>query len=60
MPTASGDAFRLEQPLPMADLEQRYLTWALNRCDGNVPQLARQLGMSTRTLYRRLQGVRAT
>jgi len=59
LPTASGDAFRLEQPLPMADLEQRYLTWALNRCDGNVPQLARQLGMSTRTLYRRLQGGRA-
>ena len=57
--TASGDAFRLEQPLPMADLEQRYLTWALNRCDGSVPQLARQLGMSTRTLYRRLQGGRA-
>ena len=59
LPTASGDAFRLEQPLPMADLEQRYLTWALNRCDGSVPQLARQLGMSTRTLYRRLQGGRA-
>ena len=56
---AGGHAFCVEQPVAMEDLEQRYLNWALSRCDGNVPQLARQIGMSTRTLYRRLQGGRA-
>jgi len=56
---AGGNAFCVEQPVRMEELEQRYLNWALSRCDGNVPQLARQLGMSTRTLYRRLQVGRA-
>ena len=56
---AGGHAFCVEQPVPMEDLEQRYLNWALSRCDGNVPQLARQIGMSPRTLYRRLQAGRS-
>ena len=52
------NAFRIDSPVPMEDLERRYLNWALSRCDGQVPRLARQLGMSPRTLYRRLQGTR--
>lgn len=53
----TGD-FRISVPVALETLEQRYLRWALDRCDGSVPRLARSIGMSTRTLYRRLQGGR--
>ena len=49
------DAFRLDGILPLDQVEQRYLDWAQRRSGGNVPQLARQMGVSVRTLYRKLK-----
>jgi transcriptional regulator with PAS, ATPase and Fis domain len=54
------DAFRLDGILPLDQVEQRYLDWAQRRSGGNVPQLARQLGVSVRTLYRKLKEVSAS
>ncbi|UCV12319.1 sigma 54-interacting transcriptional regulator [Dechloromonas denitrificans] len=53
---ASGDVFQLEQVVALADLERRYLAWAKARPGFELPTLAEQLGVSQRTLYRKLQG----
>jgi DNA-binding NtrC family response regulator len=48
------------QPLteiaPLASLEKRYLNWAAAQFPGDRKTLARQLGVSERTLYRKLRG----
>jgi transcriptional regulator with PAS, ATPase and Fis domain len=54
------DAFRLDGILPLDQVEPRYLDWAQRQYGGNVPQLARQLGVSVRTLYRKLKEVSAS
>ena len=40
--------------VPLDEMEQRYLRWALARFQGDRRELARRLGVSERTLYRRL------
>lgn len=45
--------------LPLADVEQRYLRWASERFAGDRRGLAQALGISERTLYRRLAEVPA-
>jgi two-component system, NtrC family, response regulator HydG len=40
--------------LPMKEVEQRYLRWAVNSFKGDRRDLAARLGMSERTLFRRL------
>jgi transcriptional regulator with PAS, ATPase and Fis domain len=40
--------------VPLEIAEQRYLQWALTRHGGDRKSLARQLGISERTLYRKL------
>ena len=52
---ASGEAFSLDTPLDLPGLEQRYLAWLLPRCQGDVAKAAAILGVSPRTLYRKLQ-----
>lgn len=52
---ASGEAFSLDAPLDLPGLEQRYLAWLLPRCQGDVAKAAAILGVSPRTLYRKLQ-----
>lgn len=42
--------------VPLETAELRYLHWALARHDGDRRSLARQLGISERTLYRKLAG----
>ncbi len=55
---AEDGAFRLGEVVDLSTLEVRYLAWASQRSDGDHTQLAERLGVSPRTLYRKLQGVR--
>ncbi len=47
--------FSVEHIISLEQLEQQYLNWARQRYAGEVGQLAEQLGVSTRTLYRKLK-----
>jgi len=51
----AADSFRVPGPLPLAQLEQRYLTWLMARPGADVRTLAPALGVSERTLYRKLR-----
>jgi transcriptional regulator with PAS, ATPase and Fis domain len=44
--------------LPLAEAELRYLGWAVSRFNGDKKQLAQRLGVSERTLYRKLRCLR--
>lgn len=50
----SGD-FHLSEVIDLDSLESSYLAWAKKRLGGDLPALAQQLGVSQRTLYRKLQ-----
>jgi DNA-binding NtrC family response regulator len=41
--------------LPLEQIEKRYLAWAMESFHGDRKTLAEQLGMSERTLYRKLR-----
>ena len=43
--------------LPLDEMERRYLLWALARFKGDKRSLAERLGVSERTLYRKLHGL---
>jgi len=47
--------FRIAAPIKLDELESRYLQWALGSASGNRSELAAQLGISERTLYRLLR-----
>ena len=51
-------AFRVGDIVDLETLEARYLTWASQRAGGDHARLAAQLGVSPRTLYRKLQDCR--
>ncbi len=51
---ASDDDFRVAQLIGLDDLESRYLSWARKRTGQDVRVLASKLGVSERTLYRKL------
>ncbi len=51
-------AFRVGDIVDLETLEARYLTWASQRAGGDHARLAEQLGVSPRTLYRKLQDCR--
>lgn len=53
-PTSFGEI------LPLEVMEQRYLAWAVSRAGKDLPGLARALGISLRTLYRKLSPIRET
>jgi transcriptional regulator with PAS, ATPase and Fis domain len=59
VPAATDHAFRLNEVVDLASLERRYLAWAKARPDGDLASLAGRLGISQRTLYRKLQVGRA-
>jgi len=44
--------------IPLREVEKRYLEWAVANHAGERAELAQQLGMSERTLYRRLRELR--
>lgn len=58
-PDGNGNNYRRPLPtsdiVPLEEMESRYLQWALAHFHGDRAQLAHQLGMSERTLYRKLQ-----
>jgi DNA-binding NtrC family response regulator len=44
----------IEEIAPLASLEKRYLAWAAEHFQGDRKALAERLGISERTLYRKL------
>ncbi|RIX44613.1 MAG: AAA family ATPase [Rhodocyclales bacterium GT-UBC] len=50
--------FQVSEVVDLAGLERRYLEWARMRAGGDSAVLANQLGVSQRTLYRKLQALR--
>jgi len=46
------------QIVPLDEMERRYLRWVTARFSGDRQLLADQLGLSERTLYRKLKGLR--
>ena len=56
---ASGDrAFVVNDPVSLEELEGRYVTWVHQQVAGQPAEVARILGVSERTAYRKLQQVR--
>lgn len=53
MPPAT--AFVVDTPLPLDELERRYLRWLSAKFDGNRKALAASLKVGMRTLYRKLK-----
>jgi two-component system, NtrC family, response regulator HydG len=49
--------FRVDRIISFGQLERQYLQWARQGHPGEMSELARQLGVSTRTLYRKLQSI---
>jgi transcriptional regulator with PAS, ATPase and Fis domain len=47
--------FNLAHVIDLETLEKRYLDWAMQQANNTVSSLAKQLGISERTLYRKLQ-----
>jgi len=61
LPAASqenDDVFRLDRVVDLETLERRYLSWAKSRNGNDVAELATRLGVSQRTLYRKLEGLK--
>jgi len=57
-PPDTGDAFQLSAVVTLEALEKRYLDWARSRPGSDPATLADRLGISQRTLYRKLQAQR--
>ena len=57
--SAVAGGFQLAEVVDLVTLERRYLDWAKVQLGGDLPRLAEQLGISQRTLYRKLQSGRA-
>ena len=53
-PLVAGDAFQVGDVVALDVLEGLYLAWAKGRANGDLATLAGQLGVSQRTLYRKL------
>lgn len=51
----SGSVARREAILPLPDAERRYVRWVLTQCGNDRAMAARRLGISERTLYRKLE-----
>jgi len=49
------DAFVVDQPVSLRELERRYTAWLDDRVRGDRGALARQMGVGMRTVYRKLQ-----
>ena len=55
MPAGESDGFQIGEVLELDELERRYLAWAKSRPDMEPAALAQRLGVSQRTLYRKLK-----
>ena len=50
----SATPFTIKQPIPLEDVERRYLSWAASAIGGGRELLAKELRLSRRTLFRKL------
>jgi len=57
-PVVDPSAFQLFDVVDLDTLEKRYLAWLESRAADDFAGLAKRLGVSQRTLYRKLQGLR--
>jgi len=57
-PEAGRTPLPLGRILPLAEVESRYLEWAVANHEGDKSSLARRLGLSERTFYRKVRSVR--
>jgi two-component system response regulator HydG len=55
---SAGTDMLPREVVPLEEMERRYLNWALARFDGDKQRLAERLGVSPRTLYRKLHNLR--
>ena len=55
--SAEGD-FVVDEVLPLAELERRYFAWLKSRPEHGTAGLAERLGISQRTLYRKVRALR--
>lgn len=53
-PTSSIVALPTDKPITLHELEMQYIIQVLERNNGNKPETARQLGISLKTLYNKL------
>ncbi|AXS79129.1 sigma-54-dependent Fis family transcriptional regulator [Dechloromonas sp. HYN0024] len=56
--SVDDEVFFVDQVIPLASLERRYLDWAKGHEGLDVGQLSARLGVSQRTLYRKFQGLK--
>ncbi|HEX5392486.1 MAG TPA: sigma-54-dependent Fis family transcriptional regulator [Rhodocyclaceae bacterium] len=56
-PDPSSSTFVVDAPIPLAELEHRYMAWIETSFKGDRKALASALGLSPRTLFRKLSGV---
>jgi DNA-binding NtrC family response regulator len=54
VPPRASDAFLIDEPVTLDELERRYLRWADSLMPGNRRALAERLGVSERTLSRKI------
>ncbi|PKO37521.1 MAG: Fis family transcriptional regulator [Betaproteobacteria bacterium HGW-Betaproteobacteria-6] len=54
------DTFHVDQLVTLDSLERRYLAWAKRRDGVDAAELAAHLGVSQRTLYRKLQDIKGS
>ncbi|MGE5472389.1 MAG: sigma-54 interaction domain-containing protein [Bacteroidota bacterium] len=54
----TSDNFQLNEVVDLATLEMRYLAWAEAQLPADPAMLAMRLGVSQRTLYRKIRGLR--
>lgn len=52
---SESSLFTVDEILPLSDLEQKYISFVLDRVEGNKKRAASLLGIGRRTLYRRLE-----
>ena len=57
-PQGGGGPLPAGEILPLSEVESRYLEWAVSAHGGDRSSLARRLGLSERTFYRKVRGVR--
>ena len=59
VPARQSSVPGIEEIIPLAELEEQYLRWARESHGGDRRSLAQRLGVSERTLYRKLDALRS-
>lgn len=46
--------FTIREVIPMRDIQDLYINWVMERLDGDKMETAKQLGISQKTIYNRI------